>query len=279
METSAADSIVANQQSDGKEKLGTTQLLFACAQSMGLQPSWIKPHSLFAILVNNVESYVYFARSPLNSHITTSIARNKNLTRLVLARHKLQNIPYLRPTTLDQARDFLKTYKKIIAKPYNGSGSRDIHIIASASELAELDIADYILEQYIAGKEYRYLVLNDSIIAVHRVEYGTSVDVARYREQISYPSSKWDSKLVATSLHAAHVLGLSFGAVDFIIDETGKAYILEINTSPDLKWFHTPTSGPVVNVAQQFLEAHIANTEETQTNLVPDRALAVSGAR
>jgi D-alanine-D-alanine ligase-like ATP-grasp enzyme len=53
-----------------------------------------------------------------------------------------------------------------------------------------------------------------------------------------------------------------------MIDESGFAYVLEVNTMPGLKWFHSPTSGPVVDVAGKFLES-ILKMAPTDTPLLP----------
>lgn len=222
---------------------------------MGLRPSWIVPDGLFAVLIQGKERYVNSASSNINSHVATSLAKDKYLTRLILARHDLQNIPFCSPQNQNDAAAFLQKYGKIIAKPLAGYGAQDIHIITDVAQLKHLEISRYILEKYVAGKELRYLVLNGAVISVHRSDYGVSVDEHRPLRRISAPSSAWDVSLVATSIQIAQLLDLRFAAVDFIIDDTGQAHILEINTSPGLKWFHAPTSGPVVDVARLFMEA------------------------
>jgi glutathione synthase/RimK-type ligase-like ATP-grasp enzyme len=236
-------------------KLGTAELLFRSAQKMGLQPSWIIPDGLFAVLVNGQERYVNFAHSPLNSQISASLAKNKHLTRQILERHDMPNIPFINPQSHTEASLFLDEHGKIIAKPVSGSGSRDIHIVAKASQLEALDITKYILEKYITGQELRYLVLNGEVIAVHRSDYGTSVQEDRPLERISYHPSDWDQTLVLLAVQVAQILGLKFATVDYLVDSLGRAYILEVNTTPGLKWFHAPTSGPIIDVAHQLLNA------------------------
>lgn len=177
-----------------------------------------------------------------------------------MQRHGLPNIPFTRVRTYDDALAFLAHHGKIIAKPTKGSGSNDIHIITSASQLKTLSLPKYILEKYIAGTEMRYLVLNDAVIAVHRSEYGTSVDKDRELQRISYPQNEWNQTLVDSSLQIAKILGLKFTAIDYMIDESGRTYVLEANSTPGLKWFHAPTSGPIVNVARLFLEALVEDT-------------------
>lgn len=237
------------------QKLGTTKLLFAAAHRMDLRPVWVVPNSLFVISVNDREEYVHFARSPLNSTVASGLAKNKYLTRLALERNGMHNIPFARPRTFDEARAFLARHGKVIAKPICGSGAHDIHIVSSASQLRKFLVGGYIFEKYIVGREMRYLVLNDTIIAVHESEYGVSVAEDRPLRRISYPEDSWDAHLVSESRRIADILGLRFAAVDYLIDDSGQYYVLEVNTQPGLKWFHAPSSGPVVDVAHQFLKA------------------------
>lgn len=228
---------------------------------MGLGPTWIMPGRLFAITVNGRETYINFARSPLNSHTSASLARDKYLTRLILQRHGMQNIPFARPRTQVEAKKFLDQHKKIVAKPVTGLGARDIHIITTVAQLAALRIDKYILEQYIAGRELRYLILDGRVIGVHRSEYGTSVHENRPLQRISYPQGDWDAGLANSSLEVARILGLRFAAVDYLIDPSGLAYVLEVNTNPGLEWFHTPTLGPAVDLARHFLEAIVKDSK------------------
>jgi len=254
------------------KKTGTAALLFASAEKMGLNPAWITPNGLIVVKTCNGERYLNYEMSSLNSHVSVGLARDKYKTRLILDRHSLPNIPYSRPTSYEQAEAFLEIHKKIIVKPLRGSGSADIHIVCSSEELAELDIKNRILEKYIAGKEVRYLLLNGSVIGVHESKYGTSVDEHRDLERISYDSSLWDSELVEMSIKISNILGLAFSAVDYLIDEDGRRYILEVNSRPGFKWFHSPSEGPAVDVAKLFLEAMLSDNEKTTLALADNVA-------
>lgn len=224
---------------------------------MGLQPSWIVPDGLFAVSVGGQEKYINLASSNLNSHVASSLAKDKYLTRLILQRHNLQNIPFCSPQNQEEAAAFLQEYSKIIAKPLSGYGAQDVHIVTDAAQLKRLHAPRYILEKYVAGKELRYLVLNGAVISVHRSDYGVSVDEHRPLRRISVPDGAWSKALVDTSIKIARLLDLKFAAVDYMIDSSGCAYILEVNTSPGLKWFHAPSSGPIVDVARLFMEAFL----------------------
>jgi glutathione synthase/RimK-type ligase-like ATP-grasp enzyme len=177
----------------------------------------------------------------------------------------MDNIPFTQPRTLTEAALFLQKHGKIVAKPISGAGARDIHIVTSASQLQSLHITGYILEKYIAGKELRYLVLNGAVIGVHESEYGISVEETRALKRISYAEEMWDPALVLSSIKTTRVLDLKFAAVDYLIDDIGHAYILEVNSTPGLKWFHAPTSGPVVDVARLFFESILNDSSNQET--------------
>jgi glutathione synthase/RimK-type ligase-like ATP-grasp enzyme len=238
-----------------KPKPKTATLLYDSAARLGLNPTWVVPGTIFGINKQGGVQYINLARSPLNSHTSVSITRNKFLTRRVLEQHGIKNIPYTVVQTAAHATDFLRTHGKIIAKPLYGWGSRDIHIITQPSELEQLDIARYILEAYIPGQEYRYLVLAHQVIGVHRSDYGISVDASRPLRRISYPKNSWNQTTTVAALQATAALGLHFAAVDFMVDAAGDTHLLEVNSTPGLKWFHAPTSGPPIDVASLFLQS------------------------
>ena len=237
------------------KKLGSAELLFKAASEMGLRPSWLKQGSIFAIPTPNGERYINYSISSMNSQLSSSMVGNKNAARLVLARRGFPTMAHLTPINHAEAQAFLAKYKKIVVKPISGSNSHDVHIVETPGPLAAFNIRNYILEEYAPGKELRYLILNHKVIGVHESQYGESVAEDRDLKRISYARTDWDPALVALSLKVAKVFGLRFAAVDYIISPDGQARILEVNSSPGMKWFHAPSSGPTVNVAGLFLLA------------------------
>lgn len=242
------------------KKLGTARLLFNSAGQMGLQPSWIITGGIFVINTPSGEKFINRGVSSLNSPLSTSLVRNKFHTRLILERHGLPNIPYMRTRLFEEAEAFLDRHSTIIVKPIKGEGSRDIYIVNTKEQLAELNLKSTILEKYAPGIEMRYLVLEGEVIAVHESKYGSSVDQHRELERISYDKEEWDAELVAMSRTICSIFGLGFAAIDFMLDDRG-IYILEINSSPGFKWFHAPSVGPGVDVASLFLQATIDQFE------------------
>lgn len=195
----------------------------------------------------------------MNSQLSSSMVGNKNAARLVLARQGFPTMAHLVPSSYAEAQAFLIKHKKIVVKPIHGSNSRDVHIVKVPEQLTAFNVQDYILEEYAPGKEMRYLILNDRIIGVHESQYGESVAEDRDLKRLSYPLSDWDPTLVALSLKVAKVFDLHFAAVDYIIGPDGRTRILEVNSSPGMKWFHAPTNGPAIDVAGLFLKAMLDN--------------------
>jgi glutathione synthase/RimK-type ligase-like ATP-grasp enzyme len=237
------------------QKLDTAELLFQAAIKMGLRPRWLMPNQLFVVDTLLGERYIHEARSTINSQLGSSLSCNKTATRHILEQHGLPSIPFLQTTDPAAASRFLAEHTKIIVKPIRGSNSRDVRVVESAGQLEGVDLSKYILEKYIAGKEMRYLILDGQVIGVHHSGYGESVSEDRSLERVSYAEAEWDPELVALSLQVGEVFGLRFAAIDYIIEDSGRAVILEANSSPGMKWFHAPSAGPPVNVAQLFLEA------------------------
>ena len=222
---------------------------------MNLQPSWIIQGGLFVISTPDGDRYINLARSSLNSDVSVSLVKNKFLARQIMQRHDLPNIPFACPQTYAEAEVFLRRHTTIIVKPISGTGAEDIHIVSNMAELQGMDVTKYIFEKYISGVEMRFLVLDGAVIAVHKSDYGISVEANRALERISYSQNDWNPMLVALSLKISLLFGLHLAAVDFLIDPQGRAYVLEVNTTPGLKWFHAPSSGPVVDVATLFLSS------------------------
>jgi glutathione synthase/RimK-type ligase-like ATP-grasp enzyme len=187
-------------------------------------------------------------------------------------------IPFLHTADVVSAQDFLAKHTKIIVKPIKGSNSADVRILDSADQLTGLEVSKYILEKYIQGNEMRYLVLDGRVIGVHRSDYGESVAEDRYLERISYPEDEWDPELTALSLQVVDIFGLRYAAVDYLVPANGRAVVLEVNSSPGMKWFHAPSAGPSVPVARLFLESMMHTEAVTQHSTPIERQQKLPGA-
>lgn len=232
------------------------RFLFKAAKELGGQPEWLVPNWFFAIKTSQGERYINGAFSPLNPRLNTTLAQNKFLTRLILGRHDLPNIPYIVPSGLEQAEAFLAEHHKIIAKPLTGSDCQDVHIVESYQQLPGLATGGYILEKFINGLEMRYLVVGGKVSGVHRREDHDSVAADRQEKRISIPQSEWDPNLIDISQKTTEYMGLGSAAVDFLIEDPANVpYILEVNSAPGIKAFHEPAAGPPVDFAGVFIRA------------------------
>ncbi len=245
-------------QSKQPKKLGTAELLFTSAQELGLNPTWLDYRKIFTIQTPTGEKYIDHACSMLNPVASAMQVQDKYLTRVILDRHGLPNIPYALPKNLGQAEAFLAEHGEIIVKPKSGSGSYNIRRISNKTELIDIVYPKFIFEKYIPGREMRYLVLDGKVIAVHQSNYGESVAIDRELQRISYEPNEWNTEKCAMALKIAEIFNLHLTAVDFMVLPDESYVILEVNSSPGFKWFHSPSSGPAVNVATPFLKAIIA---------------------
>ncbi|MGQ2964199.1 D-alanine--D-alanine ligase [Methylophilus sp.] len=137
----------------------------------------------------------------------------------------------------------------LFVKPANEGSSIGVSKVKQASELA----AAYTLakasdplvlaEQFVGGGEYTVGILGDTALPVIRIvpknEY-YDYEAKYLRDDTEYRcpsglSAAQEQQIQAEALQAFRVLGCSgWGRVDFLMDEAGKHYFLEVNTSPGM---------------------------------------------
>ncbi|MGH7204422.1 MAG: ATP-grasp domain-containing protein [Candidatus Levyibacteriota bacterium] len=232
----------------------TAEVLFAEAKKMGLQPTWLTDYGLFSFPVEEKTGYVFYARNMFNSNLSGFLAIDKHATRTVLQQHHFPNIPYGMFSTHEEVEQFLQQHQMIVAKPVFGSTSKDVHVIRSSAEIPDIPFDKYIFEKFIKGREMRYLVFQSNVVAVHEKSYEGLINIPAKVRRIAYPKKQWDERLVQLSEQITDTLFMKFAAVDYLIDDNGKAFFLEVNSSPGLYFFEHPTSGPGINIARMFLE-------------------------
>jgi hypothetical protein len=94
-----------------------------------------------------------------------AISRNKVMQRLLCAAHRMAVPPFTVATTADQAHEFLAEHTPVVAKPCAGSGSDGVRRLDSAADLreylAEAPNSPFLLERYLAGREFSVECLVD----------------------------------------------------------------------------------------------------------------------
>ncbi len=239
----------------------SSQFLLQAAQKLNLQPKRLTDWGLMSITVNGVEKYICVSKTIVNTQISAYLSGNKSATRVILDRHGLPNIPYLTPQNLEEAEAFFEEYPPIIAKPTMGQRAEGVRLIKTREELTQLDLSPLILEKYIAGPEFRYLVLQNQVIAVQQKLFEGEIYTPNNSRRLSYFPLRWDPQLVDYALLVTKALGLGFAAVDFKIDESERPFVLEVNSAPALWRFEQPDEGPAVPVAEMLLKAVVDKME------------------
>ena len=137
----------------------------------------------------------------------------------------------------------------LFVKPACEGSSIGVTKVHDASELhaAYLEAAKHdplvLAEQAILGGEYTVSIVGGEALPIIKIEPATEFydyDAKYFRDDTNYrcpcdlPPAH-EQELRAQSLDAFRVLGCSgWGRVDFLMDEAGKAYFLEVNTSPGM---------------------------------------------
>ena len=134
-----------------------------------------------------------------------------------------------------------------IIKPVDQGSSVGLHVINGEDELrstlTKLEDGDWMIEKRIFGRELTVGILGDSSMGIVEVipkgglydyERKYSAGTTEYR----YPAvldCQIENEVKAFAIDAFRACGCrDFGRVDFILNEDGKVYFLEINTIPGL---------------------------------------------
>ncbi|MGJ0507232.1 MAG: D-alanine--D-alanine ligase [Methylocystis sp.] len=154
---------------------------------------------------------------------------------------------------VDAGSDFAAIETKLglplFVKPANEGSSIGIskvkqsgQLLAAYEEAAKADPL-VIAEEFIGGGEYTVGILGDTALPVIRIVpanefYDYEAKYLRDDTQYLCPcglSAEKEAQIRAEALAAFRVVGGSgWGRVDFLMDEAGKHYFLEVNTSPGM---------------------------------------------
>jgi D-alanine-D-alanine ligase len=137
----------------------------------------------------------------------------------------------------------------LFVKPANEGSSIGISKVKQAGqlraayELAEKSDPLVIAEQFVGGGEYTVGILGDTVLPVIRIVpanefYDYEAKYLRDDTQYLCPCGllpEKEAQIQAEALQAFRTIGgRGWGRVDFLMDEAGKHYFLEVNTSPGM---------------------------------------------
>lgn len=154
---------------------------------------------------------------------------------------------------LDETSDFAAVEAQLglplFVKPACEGSSIGVTKVRQAGELhaAYVEAAKHdplvIAEKGVLGGEYTASILGDEALSIIKIEPATDFydyeakyfrDDTAYRCPCGLPEAQ-EQAIRAQALEAFRVLGCrGWGRVDFLMDEAGNAYMLEVNTSPGM---------------------------------------------
>jgi D-alanine-D-alanine ligase len=154
---------------------------------------------------------------------------------------------------LDANSDFSAVEKQLglplFVKPACEGSSIGVTKVRQAGELrgAYLEAVKHdplvIAEKGVLGGEYTASILGDEALPIIKIEPATDFydyEAKYFRDDTAYRcpcglSEERELEIRAQALEAFRVLGCrGWGRVDFLMDEQGNAYMLEVNTSPGM---------------------------------------------
>jgi len=182
--------------------------------------------------------------------MASALAMDKWRTKLVWQAAGLP-IPAYEVLTADS--DFDAVVKRLglplFVKPANEGSSVGITKVKQANELraAYEEAARHdklvLVEQYIGGGEYTAAILGGQVLPVIKIEPANEFydyEAKYLRDDTRYlcpcglaPEREAEMQHLA-QLAFALIGGMGWGRVDFLMDEAGQPYLLEINTSPGM---------------------------------------------
>jgi len=182
---------------------------------------------------------------------SSALTMDKVRSKWVWERNGIATPPfdYFGPDDDDYARAMEKFGLPLFVKPTGLGSSIGISRVSQAGELqAAAELArsygdTVIIEAEITGDEYFAGVLGHNTLPLIRIETPREF----YDYEAKYESddtryycpcglgSELEAELLERSFNAYRVLGTSgWGRVDFLMDETGKPWFLEVNTTPGM---------------------------------------------
>ena len=180
----------------------------------------------------------------------SSLAMDKLRTKQIWAANKLPTPEYVVLNTEDDcARALSELGLPMIIKPVLEGSSIGMSKVEQADELVpawQLAMAckgEVIAERWISGKEYTAAILMDRVLPMIRLVtphkfYDYDAKYTANDTQYLCPcglDAELEASLANLMLQAYRAVGASgWGRVDFMIDEAGQAWLIEVNTVPGM---------------------------------------------
>ena len=187
--------------------------------------------------------------------LASGIAMDKDLTKRLIAGLGVETPKWVRTDYTEKDVDRLTSTTPVpcVIKPVDSGSSIGVAIAHTKKELhaALLEGLKFggrcVLEQYVSGREIQVGILGDTALPSIEIipkegfyDYANKYQPGAAEEICPSPIPEaWEKRLEQDALTVYHALGLEvYSRADFIVDEAGTPWFLEINTLPGM----TPTS-------------------------------------
>ncbi len=157
----------------------STQIIINEAQGRGVKVEVLDWDENFIRLIkgDRVEYIKQGTKTSLDNYVVPLIMENKELTKLILREHDINVPDSVTVKNLEGALEIYSDFenKDIVIKPKSANFGEGVLIIkalkskevyANAIEDAFNYSKDVLIEDYVAGEEYRFLVVTDEVLAV-----------------------------------------------------------------------------------------------------------------
>lgn len=190
------------------------------------------------------------------NYLSSAIAMDKDLTKRLVAPLGIHTPQWKRVTYTQADIPALtaETALPVVVKPLMGGSSIGVSIAHSPAELTaaleqclDMGSSTVVLEQYVSGREIQVGYLVDRALPSIEIipksgfyDYENKYQPGAAEEITPAPiPAEWEARLAQDTRTVFDALGLSvYSRADFIVDEAGTPWFLEINTLPGM----TPTS-------------------------------------
>ena len=134
-----------------------------------------------------------------------------------------------------------------------GELSHDVKIITDKEQIKQNILSETLFEKMIKGTEYRYLVLQGEVVAAQMKILDPTPQYPWRKYVTNLEPTEYKDSFTNMALAIAELVGLGFIAVDFLLDDDGNMYILELNSAPGLYSLYNPDKGAPIKLGKRLL--------------------------
>jgi len=175
------------------------------------------------------------------SHAIHAVNDKPGFREMLMQHHQLNGGQLLCPRTwsFDDYLDHAAPHLPVVIRPSRHAQGRNLYVCRTATEVAraiERCRNGYVSELINKVAEYRVFVAQGRAVWVANKTPGNpdqmAWNVARGGRFDNVGWGDWPLRVVRVAIEAFNLTDLHFGGVDVIVDDDGRAYVIEINSAP-----------------------------------------------